>query len=129
MKSPVVKRSIVVARHDHMGWREVYETGLEQKRSIGAYRCGSCSSGRIVQLLGEVHAKAIGLSRISRIEDDVPRGPQARRCLDRSFEQRQRDRSSRSVGADIHARERLNRYVECPGSQQLNRARQLGISE
>src|SRR3984893_14638134 len=90
---------------------EVHEAGVEQKRPVGAARGGASGIACVMEFLGEVHAKALRFCLIACVKDDVPGGFQARRCVHRTLEKWQRDRSSESTGGDINGRQLLRRHV------------------
>src|SRR5258708_26137642 len=89
--------SSIAWRHDPVG-SEVHETGLKQKCAVSAERRGARSITRVMKFSGEVHAKAVRLRLVARIENDVPRRLQARGRVDRALEKRQGDGASGSTG-------------------------------
>src|ERR1700756_280501 len=103
---------ILRASYDQPVWTEVHETGLEEKRAVGATRGRACRHSVVRQLFGEIHAKTLRLRLVACIEDDVPGGLQPGRRFHRALVQRQCDRSPGGTGRDVHSRQLIERYVE-----------------
>ena len=96
---------ILRASHDHPVWTEVDDSGVEEKRPVGATRGVAGGVARVMQFTGEVHPKAVRFGLVTCIEDDVPGGLLTRWCLHGALEERQCDRSSGRAGGEVDSRQ------------------------
>src|SRR4029077_4395274 len=117
------------AGHNLAVGTEVHEAGVEEKRPVVAARGGASGIACVMQFLGEVHTKALRFCLISCVEDDVPRGFQARRCVHRTLVEGQGDRSSGVASENIDCCQLLDGNVELTGFQELDRPCQIWIRE